>query len=68
MRVVAFLPSARPGGPDRDAGSRHIHSIGSARPQAEGVQYSREVRSMVIAFITAAVLLYLLSEWAVWQA
>jgi hypothetical protein len=45
-----------------------LHSIGSACRQAQGVQYWREVRLMVIAFIAAAALLYLLSEWALWQA
>jgi hypothetical protein len=46
---------------------QRFHSLGSDRPQARGLQYSREVRSMVIAFLAVAVLLYLLSEWAVWQ-
>jgi hypothetical protein len=32
------------------------------------VNFPQEVRLMAIAFIAVAVVLYLLSEWAVWQA
>jgi len=46
---------------------RHLHSIGSGDRQRCRVHYGWEVRSMLIAFVAVALVLYLLSEWAIWK-